>query len=225
MEFHSGVFCAINGANIGAHSPENPVNGYDRPIALNRILLSGYCRVSIVHAICILGATLKGVARLPLTVLDIANKEFKTSIRGYNQDEVDEFLDEVMRNYEALIRENDELRQSTAGMGEKLEQYRALEQTLQNTLVVAQSTADDMKQAARKEAELIVREAEARARELIQKAEDQVVRQRDEMDRLKRETEQFRARVKSLLESQLALLNQGFSLTEHASAQALEPSR
>lgn len=225
MEFHSGVFRATHGADIGTDSPENPVNGYARPIALNRILLSGYRRIFIVHTICLLGATLKGVARLPLTVLDIANKEFKTSIRGYNQDEVDEFLDEVMRNYEALIRENDELRQSTAGMGEKLEQYRALEQTLQNTLVVAQSTADDMKQAARKEAELIVREAEARARELIQKAEDQVVRQHAEMDRLKRETEQFRARVKSLLESQLALLNQGFSLTEHSSPQALEPSR
>lgn len=225
MEFHSGVFCAINGAGVGTDSSENPVDGYARPIALNRILFSGYRRVFAVHIICVLGATLEGVAGLPLTVLDIANKEFKTSIRGYNQDEVDEFLDEVMRNYEVLIRENDELRQSTSGMGEKLEQYRALEQTLQNTLVVAQSTADDMKQAARKEAELIVREAEARARELIQKAEDQVERQRGEIDRLKRETEQFRARVKSLLESQLALLNQGYSLASKEVSQALEPSR
>ncbi len=152
------------------------------------------------------------MAKLPLTVLDIANKEFKTSIRGYNQDEVDEFLDEVMRNYEALIRENDELRQNTSGMGEKLEQYRALEQTLQNTLVVAQSTADEMKQAARKEAELVVREAEARARELIQKAEEHVERQRQEMERLKRETDQFRARIKSLLESQLAIISQEVKL-------------
>ena len=148
---------------------------------------------------------------MPLTVLDIANKEFKVSIRGYNQDEVDEFLDEVMRNYEAVIRENDELRQNTSGMGEKLEQYRQLEQTLQNTLVVAQSTADEMKQAARKEAELVVREAENRARELMQKAESQVVQQRSEMDRIRRETEQFRVRVKSLFESQLALLNQSLA--------------
>jgi len=144
---------------------------------------------------------------MPLTVLDIANKEFKNSLRGYNQDEVDEFLDEVMRDYEAVIRENDELRQNTSGMGEKLEQYRALEQTLQNTLVVAQSTAEDMKLAARKEAELVVREADARARELIQKAESDVTRQYSDLERLRRETEQFRARVRSLLESQLALLS------------------
>ncbi len=148
---------------------------------------------------------------MPLTVLDIANKEFKVSLRGYNQDEVDEFLDEVMRHYEALMRENDELRQDHSGMGEKLEQYRQLEHTLQNTLVVAQSTAEEMKQAARKEAELVVREAEARARELIERAERQVVEQHQEIERLKRETEQFRARIKSLLESQLALLNQELS--------------
>lgn len=141
-------------------------------------------------------------------MLDIANKEFKVSLRGYNQDEVDEFLDEVMRNYEAVIRENDDLRQNTSGMGEKLEQYRQLEQTLQSTLIVAQSTADEMKQAARKEAELVVREAEARARELIQKAENQVLQQQAEVERIKRDTDQFRARVKSLLESQLALLGQ-----------------
>lgn len=147
--------------------------------------------------------------KLPLTLLDIANKEFKVSIRGYNQDEVDEFLDEVMRNYEAIIRENDELRQSTSGMGEKLEQYRQLEQTLQSTLVVAQSTADEMKQSARKEAELVVREAEQRARELMQKADQQILQQRAELERLRRETEQFRVRVKSLLESQLTLLAQG----------------
>ncbi len=145
---------------------------------------------------------------MPLTVLDIANKEFKTSLRGYNQDEVDEFLDEVMRDYEALMRENDELRQNTSGMGEKLEQYRTLEHTLQNTLVVAQGTAEEMKAAARKEAELVVREAEARARELIQKAEADVKRQQEDLERLKRESDQFRARVRSLLESQLALLKE-----------------
>ncbi|MCY0880148.1 MAG: DivIVA domain-containing protein [Firmicutes bacterium] len=162
---------------------------------------------------------------MPLTVLDIANKEFKTSLRGYNQDEVDEFLDEVMRDYEALLRENEELRQNTAGMGEKLEQYRALEQTLQNTLVVAQSTADEMKQAARKEAELVVREAEQRARELIQRAEADVERQRAELERLRRETDQFRAQVKSLLESQLAILNRDLSVPAVQETRPLESSR
>ena len=162
---------------------------------------------------------------MPLTVLDIANKEFKTSLRGYNQDEVDEFLDEVMRDYEALMRENDELRQNTSGMGEKLEQYRTLEHTLQNTLVVAQGTAEEMKAAARKEAELVVREAEARARELMQKAEADIKRQQDELERLKRENDQFRARVRSLLESQLALLKDDARMPAVRETVAVETSR
>jgi cell division initiation protein len=162
---------------------------------------------------------------MPLTVLDIANKEFKTSLRGYNQDEVDEFLDEVMRDYEALMRENDELRQNTSGMGEKLEQYRTLEHTLQNTLVVAQSTAEEMKVAARKEAELVVREAEARARELIQKAETDVKRQLEELERLKRESDQFRARVRSLLESQLSLLKEDVRMPARRETLSVEASQ
>lgn len=160
---------------------------------------------------------------MPLTVLEIQNKEFKTSIRGYNQDEVDEFLDEVMKDYDALLRENEELRHNTSGMGEKLEQYRHLEQTLQSTLVVAQNTADEMKQAARKEAELVVREAESRARELVHKAETDLARQFEKLERLRRETEQFRAKVRSLLESQIALLNHA-DLTVRET-EALEPVR
>ncbi|MCL5066721.1 MAG: DivIVA domain-containing protein [Firmicutes bacterium] len=142
---------------------------------------------------------------MPLTPLDIYNKEFKRSVRGYSEDEVNEFLDEVVRDYEALIRENDELKQNTAGMTERLEEYRKLEVTLQNTLVVAQSTAEEVKLAARKEADLVIREAEGKAQEMIHRAETRVREIMQEFERLQRETDQFRARVRSLLESQIAL--------------------
>ncbi len=142
---------------------------------------------------------------MPLTPLDIYNKEFKRSVRGYSEDEVNEFLDEVVRDYESLIRENDELKQSTAGMSDRLEEYRKLEVTLQNTLVVAQSTAEEVKAASRKEADLIIREAESKAQDMIHRAEIRVREIMQEFERLQRETEQFRARVRSLLESQIAL--------------------
>jgi len=142
---------------------------------------------------------------VPLTPLDIYNKEFKRSVRGYSEDEVNEFLDEVVRDYEALIRENDELKQNTSGMSDRLEEYRKLEVTLQNTLVVAQSTAEEVKLAARKEADLVIREAEGKAQEMIHRAEARVRETMQEFERLQRETDQFRARVRSLLESQIAL--------------------
>ena len=215
MEPNSGILCAIDRAGTGSHSSENPTDGHVGSIAFDRVLFSGYRGIFAQHVISSFGPNLKGVHFMPLTVLEIANKEFKNSLRGYNQDEVDEFLDEVMRDYEALIRENDELKQNIAGMGEKLEQYRALENTLQNTLVVAQSTSEDLKQSARKEAELVVREAQARARELMQKAESEVQHQYAELERIRRESGQFRAKIRSLLESQIALLNEeGTALAE-----------
>lgn len=151
---------------------------------------------------------------MPLTPLDIVNKEFKKTLRGYSEDEVNEFLDEVVRDYEAIIRENDELKENTLGMTERLEQYRKLEATLQNTLVVAQSTADEVKAAARKEAELAIREAEAKAEDIVRQAENRVRESYQELERLRRESEQFKARIRSLLEAQLAMLTEISVVTE-----------
>ncbi len=144
---------------------------------------------------------------MPLTPLDIVNKEFKHGFRGYSEDDVNEFLDEVVRDYEALIRENDELKENTSGMTERLEQYRKLEATLQNTLVVAQQTAEEVKVAARKEADLIVREAEAKAGEIVRLAESRVRETEGQLAQMRYETEKFRAQIKSLLEAQLRLLS------------------
>ncbi|OLZ09788.1 DivIVA domain-containing protein [Sulfobacillus thermosulfidooxidans] len=146
---------------------------------------------------------------MPLTPLDIVNKEFKHGFRGYNEDDVNEFLDEIVRDYEALIRENDELKENTSGMTERLEQYRKLEATLQNTLVIAQQTAEEVKAAARKEAELIVREAEAKAEEIIRNAEARVREAENQLSQLRYETEKFRVQIKSLLEAQLRLVTEG----------------
>jgi cell division initiation protein len=146
---------------------------------------------------------------MPLTPLDIVNKEFKHGFRGYNEDDVNEFLDEVVRDYEALIRENDELKENTSGMTERLEQYRKLEATLQSTLVIAQQTSEEVKQAARKEAELIVREADNKADEIVRRAEGRARDAENQLAQMRYETEKYRAQVRSLLESQLHLLSEG----------------
>lgn len=145
---------------------------------------------------------------MPLTPLDIVNKEFKHGFRGYNEDDVNEFLDEIVRDYEALIRENDELKENTSGMTERLEQYRKLEATLQNTLILAQQTSEEVKSAARKEAELIVREADAKAEEIVRRAEARARDAESQLAQMRYETEKYRAQVRSLLESQLRLLTE-----------------
>ena len=85
--------------------------------------------------------------------MDIHNKDFKRSFRGYNEDEIDDFLDKVVNDYEKLFRENDRLKEDLARAKKDNEQYQQLEQNLKDTLLVAQKTAEEVTSNARKNAE------------------------------------------------------------------------
>ena len=88
-----------------------------------------------------------------LTPLDIHNKDFKRSFRGYDEDEIDDFLDQVVNDYEKLYRDNDKLKKELALAEKNLEHYSKLEKNLQDTLMVAQKTADEVTTNARKSAD------------------------------------------------------------------------
>jgi len=146
---------------------------------------------------------------MPLTPLDIHNKEFSRAFRGYREEEVDLFLDEVVREFEALLKENATLREQVEALSSKVEQYRQLEDTLHNTLIVAQETAEELKASARKEAELIIREAEQEAAEIRRRAQETVRQLGETFEEIKRQMRLFRARIKSELTAQLELLEAG----------------
>ena len=90
-----------------------------------------------------------------LTPMDIQNREFKKGFRGYNENEVDEFLDMIVADYERLLRENEKLKERAGNNEKELTHYKGLEQNLQDTLLVAQKTAEDVLNAARKNAKEI----------------------------------------------------------------------
>lgn len=152
---------------------------------------------------------------MPLTPLDIHNKQFRRALFGYNGDEVDEFLDEVIRDYEALIRENDHLREKLADCDGKIAHYRSLEETLNSTLIMAQEMAEEVKNSARKEAELIVREAELKAEEVIQGAEARVKEAKEEYRNLKKGLYVLRARIRGAIQAHLELLDRQVEDIEH----------
>lgn len=103
-----------------------------------------------------------------LTPLDIYNKEFKKqAIGGLSKDEVDDFLDEVMHEMENLLKENAAFKEQVNALNLKLEHYRSLEDALNRTLIVAQSTADDIKANARREADLVIQEARLQAERIV----------------------------------------------------------
>ena len=92
-------------------------------------------------------------------------------MRGYNQDEVDDFLDMIVRDYEEAVQKNRELEKSLKHAEEKLEYFNELKDALNQSIIVAQDTADKVKRAQAKESEVIVTSAQNRADELVTNAE------------------------------------------------------
>ncbi|OUM87741.1 MAG: hypothetical protein BAA01_13110 [Bacillus thermozeamaize] len=143
---------------------------------------------------------------MPLTPLDIHNKEFSRSFRGYDEDEVNEFLDQIIKDYEAVIREKKRLEEENAELREKLEHYANLEETLHKSIVVAQEAAEELKGNARKESQLIIREAEKNADRIINEALMKSRSVASEIDELKKRLTVYRTRFRTLLEAQLEML-------------------
>lgn len=105
-----------------------------------------------------------------ITPLDIQQMVFKVKFRGYDQDEVNRFLEEIAQTVEALNRDNAVLRERVAFTEQQLNELRKTETTLSSTLVSAQSLAEDVKRTAQRDAELIVKEAELKGSELMRQA-------------------------------------------------------
>ena len=144
-----------------------------------------------------------------ITPLDIENKKFsKKALNGYNQEEVDDFLDEVIKDYESLYRQSSDDKNKIEELNSKLEHYTKIESTLQNTLVMAQSAADEVKKAAEKQAEQIVKEAETKARESTIGIEQQITDRKKELENMQKQFDVYKAKMESLLISQLELLKE-----------------
>ena len=141
-----------------------------------------------------------------LTPLDIENKRFTKTIKGYNVEEVDDFLDQLTEDYEKLYKENAELKEQIEEDKKDLEHYRNVEHTLQNTLVMAQTTAEDIKTNAQNHAEQIIRDAQSEARRATEEISKDEFEIRKRTEELKRQFGVYKAKMEALLISQLELL-------------------
>ncbi len=162
---------------------------------------------------------------MALTPLDIQNKDFSTKMRGYNQDDVDDFLDQVTRDYEDALQKNRELEKSLKHAEEKIQYFNELKDALNQSIIVAQDTADKVKSSANKESEMIITSADNQAKETLVEAErksnamiadaeakstqilaEAIERARQlagETEDLKKKTRVFHQRLSLMLETQL----------------------
>ncbi len=152
-----------------------------------------------------------------LTPVDIHNQDFKISFRGYDRDEIDDFLDQVVNDYEKLFRENSQLKKEIELNEKALGQYHQLEKNLQDTLLVAQRTADEVTNTANTRAEEvratakqasdnIIRAAEIEAKRRLEDAAQKVREAVTEYERIVSEKRQFIAKIRNTLKTELSLL-------------------
>ena len=155
-----------------------------------------------------------------ITPLDIENKKFsKQMMNGYNVDEVDEFLDEITEAYEANYKELISLRPKIEELNSALERYKNIESTLQNTLVMAQSTAEEVKNVAKQQADQIVSDAQREAEDIIRNSKENALKAVGELEQqirikeqqfndIKKQFDIYKAKMESLLISQSELIKE-----------------
>ncbi len=141
-----------------------------------------------------------------ITPLDIENKRFTKKMKGYSADEVDDFLDELTLEYGKLYKENAELKAQREELDDNVGKYRNIENTLQSTLVMAQKTADEITTVAKQQAEQIIKDAEYKAKTSVDEINTQITIKQKELEDIRKELEVYKAKMESLLISQLELL-------------------
>lgn len=141
-----------------------------------------------------------------LTPLDIVNKEFDTKFRGFDQNQVNDYLDIIVAEFEDLINENAQLKKELEDANDKIDYFNQLQDSLNNSIIVAQEAAERLKQNARKEAELILYETERQANEMLEDASEQAREIVVETDALRRSSITYRNELEKLIRQQLDLV-------------------
>ena len=155
---------------------------------------------------------------MPITSLEIKDKTFSTKFRGFNPEEVDEFLDIVVRDYEDLVRDNHEKEVHIKNLEERLSYFDEIKDSLSQSVLIAQDTAERVKQAAserslniiqqaEQDAQRLLEEAKYKANEILRQATDNAKKVAVETEELKNKSRVFHQRLKSTIESQLAIVD------------------
>ena len=142
-----------------------------------------------------------------ITPLDIENKKFaKQMVNGYSVDEVDDFLDDLTVEYEKLFKENSDYKTKVEKLEEDMKRYKSIETTLQSTLIMAQSTAEEVKEVAKQQADQIINEAKVTAEKELSSLQNEISLKKKELDDAQKQFDIYKAKMESLLISQLELL-------------------
>ena len=144
-----------------------------------------------------------------ITPLDIENKKFgKQMMNGYSVEEVDDFLDQLTADYSKNYKEISELKAKVEELTNSLAHYKTIESTLQNTLLMAQETSEEVKNVAKQKAEQIINDAKASSEKRVIELQNEITNKEKALEDLKKQFDIYKAKMESLLISQLELLKE-----------------
>ena len=144
-----------------------------------------------------------------ITPLDIENKKFgKQMMNGYSVEEVDDFLDDLTVDYGKNYKEITELKSKVEELTASLNHYKSIESTLQNTLLMAQETAEEVKNVAKQKADQIVSDAQASSEKKLNELNNEIAMKEQALEDVKKQFDIYKAKMESLLISQLELLKE-----------------
>ncbi len=140
--------------------------------------------------------------------IDIQNKDFEKKIKGYDIEQVDDFLEAILHDYEFLCNENKALRDKNSEIQEALDRYKLMDITLKQSVTVAQKNADEIINAAKLEAQNIIEKAKLDAKKELLEVEEAHMRKHHELLSLKTQINEYKLKVKALSEGIIKTLNE-----------------
>jgi len=146
---------------------------------------------------------------MKITPLDIQQQQFKTRFRGFDIREVDAFLEQMAETFESFQKENQNRGDEVRRLELEIQGYRKREETFKRALLNSQKVLDQMKDNARKSAELIIAEAEVKAEKILNKAHNRLAQLHEDIAELKRQRIQIEVQISSIIEAHARLLEIG----------------
>lgn len=144
---------------------------------------------------------------MKVTPLDIQQKRFRVAFRGFERTEVEAFLDVVREEMEGLVREVTELREFHDTYDERMRDYRDREDTLKSTMITTHKLAEDIRENARKEAQLMVKDAEIKYQQTLERAREEKLRLESEIIELRRQKHHFLQDMRKMIQMHLEMVN------------------
>lgn len=143
-----------------------------------------------------------------ITPVDLENKEFKKGFRGYDVDEVEEFLTELMKDYSRIYRENAGMKDKNAILTETIENYKGMEETMRSAIISAQRTSEEIIKNAHEQAENIVSDAKIRAREILNDMEAKIQELKREQAEIEGHSSLLRAKLRAVLNTYMGMVEE-----------------